>query len=308
MVTAAFMAEGHDCVLDCASGGELPAALDRAVADAPDILVAGGGDGTVRSAAAAVLGKPIALAPIPLGTLNRFARDLRIPLNPPAAARALAGGTRGLTDVAEVNGRIFLCNSMLGLPPEMSVQRGALRGKGVGARIAGYLRLIRTLISSRHKITVSIDDGQTRRRVRALSIVVSNNLYAEEVSPLVLRSSLSDGVLGLYISRHRSGAGMAFAFVRAMLGLWKRDPSLEFAKARRLTLIPHGDRVRVANDGEVVVLSSPLNYRIRPKVLMVLRPRESPAEIVAPLNDPETAGFPREAQSAGRDPVASPSA
>lgn len=296
----AFRARGHDCAIDCVTPEGVAAALKRIVAETPGILVAGGGDGTIRSAAVAVLGKPIALAPIPLGTMNRFARDLRIPLDPVAAAEALANGEFGMADVAEVNGQIFLCNSMLGLPPEFSMQRGALRGKDLLERVRGYFKLVKEFVSSTHKITVSLDDGRSQRSVRALSIIVSNNLYGEDVSPMVLRSSLSDGVLGIYISRHQSGAGMAMAFLRAMLGRWKSDPSLEFTKARRLTLGTHGRRVQVSNDGEVDMMSSPLEYRIRPQALTVLRPSGEKSHIVKPATS-ETSGA--EASRKDRDGV-----
>ena len=117
---AAFLAAGHEIAIDVVEPEDMEAALDKAVASAPDILVAGGGDGTIRSAASRLLGSGIALGILPLGTVNRLAHDLHIPAEPRAASHALASGGYREIDVAEVNGEIFLCNSMLGLPSEVS--------------------------------------------------------------------------------------------------------------------------------------------------------------------------------------------
>ena len=87
---ATFRAAGHEIAIDVVEPEDIEAALDKAVAAAPDILVAGGGDGTIRSAASRLLGSGIALGIIPLGTVNRLAHDLRIPAEPRAASQALA--------------------------------------------------------------------------------------------------------------------------------------------------------------------------------------------------------------------------
>jgi diacylglycerol kinase family enzyme len=235
-----------------------------------------GGDGTIRSAARALLGSRVALGILPLGTLNRLAHDLAIPFEPAAAAAALATGVRTAIDVAEVNGEIFLCNSMLGLPPRFARHRQFLRGKAFAARAAGYWRVLREFLASRHRITVELEDEHSIRRVRALSLVVSNNVYGAEPSTRLLRESLSQGKLGIYVSLHESGRHMAMAVVRAMMGRWKSDPDLEFGKARRLKIhAPHRKRIRVSNDGEVTKLVTPLSYMIRPQALVVIEP--SPA-------------------------------
>ena len=181
---------------------------------------------------------------------------------------------RTAIDVAEVNGEIFLCNSMLGLPPRFARHRQVLRGKAFAARAAGYWRVLREFLASRRRITVELEDEHRIRRVRALSVVVSNNVYGAEPSTKLLRESLSQGKLGIYVSLHESGRHMAMAMVRAMMGRWKSDPDLEFGASRRLTIhAPHRKRIRVSNDGEVSRLATPLQYAIRPQALVVIEPK-----------------------------------
>ncbi len=80
----------------------------------------------------------MALGILPLGTLNRLARDLDLPLDIDQAIKGLVTTEPHKIDVGEVNGRIFLCNSFIGLPPMVTARRQSLRGK-VACRAAGRL-------------------------------------------------------------------------------------------------------------------------------------------------------------------------
>jgi len=60
---------------------------------------------------------------LPLGTLNHFSRDLRIPLKIEEAAALIGSGSVREVDVAEVNGRTFINNSAIGLYPLMVIDR-----------------------------------------------------------------------------------------------------------------------------------------------------------------------------------------
>src|SRR5262245_61278994 len=79
------------------------------------MLLVGGGDGTVSTAAALFTGEKIALGILPLGTMNLFARALGIPLKLGQAVEAVIAGTKQKIDVGEVNGRIFVHHVTLGL-------------------------------------------------------------------------------------------------------------------------------------------------------------------------------------------------
>jgi diacylglycerol kinase family enzyme len=270
---AAFEEAGHEIEVHVVEPEDIETALDKAVAAAPDILVAGGGDGTIRCAASRLLGSEIALGVLPLGTVNRLARDLGIPLEPRAAIHALSSGACREIDVAEVNGEIFLCNSMLGLPSEISQERQKLRGQPFWPRVAGYFRLLRTILASRRHLELSIDgDEKMSRRVRVLSIAVSNNVYSREPSLIFTREALDQGRLGVYIAKPRSGLGMLWVLARAALGFWTGDDRLDSLSARKVVIKTRKKRLRLSNDGEVETLKTPLYYQIHPKALKVFAP------------------------------------
>ncbi len=107
-------------------GSDLTAMAKEAVESGSSIVAAGGGDGTISAVAAALVGTDTALGVLPLGTLNHFAKDLGIPLKLEDAVRALLTGETIAVDVAEINGKVFLNNSSLGLyPPHRPAARGA---------------------------------------------------------------------------------------------------------------------------------------------------------------------------------------
>jgi len=268
-------AGGNEVEVELVEPGEIDAATDRALAGNIDVLVMGGGDGTIRAAAAKLVGKEIALGIIPLGTLNRLARDLKIPFDPEEAAAVIAEGERVAIDVAEVNGRIFLCTSLLGLPIRVAEQRQALRGSGFGERIRGYTALLRNVLSNRRRFAVEVDDGNIARSVRAISIAVSNNPLAETPGMALTRPRIDSGRLALYLSKHRSGGAMGLAVIQRMFGKSGSDPEIEERRAKRIVLRSRRAHVQVSNDGEIEEMNTPLHYSITPRALRIMAPKSA---------------------------------
>ena len=134
-LTRKFRANGMDVDVTLAKTGiQTIETAQRAQAQGATIIVAGGGDGTINAVASVVAGTRIALGVLPLGTLNHFAKDLHIPLNLDEAIRTIANGRPLHVDVGEINDKIFLNNSSLGLYPDIvrereNLQRRLGRGK-----------------------------------------------------------------------------------------------------------------------------------------------------------------------------------
>jgi diacylglycerol kinase family enzyme len=266
-------AGGHTVTVDLLEPEGLEAAMDEALGTEIDVLAVGGGDGTIKAAAAKLVGSRIALGIIPLGTLNRLARDLNIPFDPAEAASVIAAGQPRAIDVADVNGRIFLCSSLLGLPLRVAEQRQALRGAGLIERLSGYTALLKNFLANRRRFTVEIDDGRRAKRARAMSIAVSNNPFAREASPTLTRTCLDGGKLALYLSEHPSGGAMSWAIVKRLFGKWDDDdPHVEEVCAEHIVLRSERQHVRVSNDGEIEELSTPLTYSINPRALQIIAP------------------------------------
>ena len=113
-------------------GSEITKLVKSAVRNGSFAVAAGGGDGTVSAVASGLIDSECALGVLPVGTFNHFAKDLRIPLDVERAAQTIATGEIRRVDVGEVNGRIFVNNSSLGLYPSMvhGREQGQRLGRG----------------------------------------------------------------------------------------------------------------------------------------------------------------------------------
>lgn len=239
------------------------------------IIVAAGGDGTVSAVASALVGTPAALGVLPLGTLNHFAKDAGIPLDLDAAVETIIKGATRLVDVGEVNGRIFLNNSSIGLYPAIVQARSAHQRRGVSKWVAFVRALFRVMRRIRHLHASLHADGKYDASDRTPFIFVGNNPY--ETTGLVIgaRRRLDTGKLWVC---HAPGAGRAALIGMAIGALFGRRGSgeLKVLEAEELWVQTRRKRrVKVANDGEVVTLAAPLHYRIRQKALRVIVPAET---------------------------------
>ncbi len=267
-----YAAAGHQLTLDIIEPKEISDRLDEAVKKNYDALLIGGGDGSINAAASRLMGSKTALGILPLGTMNRLARELELSLGLDQVAGELAHSEAVQIDVAEVNGNIFLCNSFIGLPPLITERRQSLRGLGFFERMAGYIRLPLDISRNMRRLALFIDDQKKPRVIRALTVVVSNNAYAEEANFLPKRRALDEGALGLYISRHYTFLQTVWLLIRASVGLWHGDPRFERHELHKLTINSRHSHLRVSNDGELMKLKTPLHYAIRPKALTILMP------------------------------------
>lgn len=266
---ADFQALPPECIRDRA--GELVKAGDL------DVLVIAGGDGTVGSIAGLLAGTDIAMGVLPFGTLNHFARDAGIPADVEGAVGAIAAGHVRHVDIAEVNGRVFVNNSSVGLYPLMVRDRERQqehlgRGKWPAmARAAG--RAIWRLSKWRLRINV---DGETAQ-VETPILFVGNNRYETGLFGLGTRASLDEGQLFLCAIKARTRTGLAKAMLRALLGRLDEARDFVVISGREARVDSPRGRLHVAADGEAMVLETPLRYCIRPKALKLIAPLASDA-------------------------------
>src|SRR4051794_31216008 len=98
-ITAAFADAGLRVRTVAVAPDSLENTLRDVLASRPDAVFAGGGDGTIATAAAHLVGTSIPLGILPLGTLNHFAKDLRLPDDWRDAIPVLARGNVRAVDV-----------------------------------------------------------------------------------------------------------------------------------------------------------------------------------------------------------------
>jgi diacylglycerol kinase family enzyme len=256
-----------------------PAEIDRHCTEAAeaagvDALVAAGGDGTISTAAAAVAGTEMKLGVLPLGTLNHFAKDAGIPLDLEEAVAAIAGGHTRQVDVAEVNGRVFINNSAVGLYPELvksreAQQRRLGRGKKMAMLVAGIRAFWRF---SRRRLTIRVA-GHEGSIVTPL-LFVGNNHYKMSLMGLGQRDAIDRGELCLYAPLADNPFHFLSASVRAVLGREDRQGDFVALDVREVEIGSPRRALVVATDGEAQTLETPLRYKVRPGTLKLIVPQE----------------------------------
>ncbi|RKK04024.1 diacylglycerol kinase [Pseudoroseomonas wenyumeiae] len=255
------------------AGPDLEARLEAALALRPEVVVVGGGDGSIRTAAARLAGGPVALAILPLGTLNLLARDMGVPLEPGEAAAALGQATLRQIDIGLVNGEVFLCQSVIGLPNRVGLHRERVRGRdGLAARWRVALGFLRALWRHPPMRLGLRPDGQPMRRVWTGAVSVVNNAYDEAPGHFFHRPRLDAGVLTWLVARDFDLWWAAKLIASMALGRWRGGAGLIAGEAASLDIFSRRSHLRVMNDGEAMLLRTPLRYSIRPRALRVLAP------------------------------------
>jgi len=272
-----FSAAGREARITVASGGgELQAAARRAAEEGCDTLVAGGGDGTVNTVATVALERQIPLGILPLGTLNHFAKDLGIPLELDEAAKVILEGVVCKVDVGEVNGRIFLNNSSLGVYPAVVRLRERYQATGWGKWVAALWASLTVLRRNPFMgVRITVDDQAIVRRTSF--VFVGNNEYRMVGLNAGARDSLAKGRLALYVMNAERRLGllqMAWQVLRKGADDVKE---LDLLTVEETSVETRRRRLQVALDGEVVPLEAPLDYRIRPAALRVRVPPSTSA-------------------------------
>lgn len=271
-IGAALAAAGVSARVDLVGGRAIAECAREAVDDRADLLIVGGGDGSVSAAAAVLAGTKVKLGILPLGTLNHFARDLGIPAGLAKAAELLASGSARKVDVAQVNGRTFINNSAIGLYPLMVIDRDLQRKHlGRGKRLAMLVASARTLARFEHRrLTLTVNEEQAR--IDTPLLFVGNNDYRLDLGSPGRRASLEDGVLSVFVMRKKTRRGLIAASIRALFNRTRRDDMVKLEGVERLRVGSRRSRLAVALDGEVVRLEPPLDYTVRKRALNVIAP------------------------------------
>lgn len=259
-------------VLD--AGTKVDELVKRALRDGAEIVVAGGGDGTISAVAAALAGSDVPLGVLPLGTLNHFAKDLEIPLALGEAMANIFEGAPLRVDVGEVNGRVFINNSGIGLYPQIVQSREAIQKHGYPKWLALARAAIRKLRAySMVRVSLTTRDGRKLDRFTPF-LFIGNNRF--EISGLRAgtRKRLDAGHLWVCLAPEAGRLELAALATLALFGRLRERDLVAF-EAMEVEVATRRKRQHVSLDGEVCLLETPLEYRARPRALLVIVPRNA---------------------------------
>ena len=262
-------------ILLASSGAEIPELARRAVKENSPIIVAGGGDGTVNAVANEIMGTSIKLGVLPRGTLNHFAKDLQIPQDLEGAARNLITGRAIPVDVGEVNGRIFLNNSSLGIYPRIVRHCEEQQKKKGGNRWVAFVQASFSVL--RHysllRVRLLLDGKELLRRTPL--VFIGNNRYEMEGLNIGKRRTLDAGELCLFVANRSSRVELVRLAFRALFGRLHAASDFDALITKQFSIETRRPRTSVSTDGEVNQMNTPLNYLTHPGALRVIVPVKS---------------------------------
>ncbi|HEX8912730.1 MAG TPA: diacylglycerol kinase family protein [Humisphaera sp.] len=300
-IAAGLRAHGIDADVRFIDPRKIPQEIASGRSGGCTAVLVGGGDGTVNAVANAVAGdgtcEPLPLAVLPLGTHNHFSQELGIPDDLEAAVSlvgaALAGGdgVRPL-DVAEVNGRVFLNFSGVGLHPHVverreaehaSLKRFALLRTVLHKftkPLAFALAFVRSLGDLPVLRVVLTANGRRLPRVTPC-VVVGTNLLQIERFGLADVSAPQRDVLNVYVAKASRLSGILRLILAAATRQLRRLREFEAIATTELTIHYRRPTLKATLDGEVVRLRTPLRYKVRKGGLLVVAPATGGAAAAA---------------------------
>jgi YegS/Rv2252/BmrU family lipid kinase len=272
----AFQAAGIDARITLAkTGSEVLASAQRAARGDAEVIVAAGGDGTVSSVAAAVIGTPKSFGVLPFGTMNHFAKDLGIPLDLEEAVETILAGNKTNVDVGEVNSHIFINNSSLGLYPNIVREREKQQRLGWG-KWPAYIWAAVSVLRRYPFLNVRVGVEGAELKSHTPFVFIGNNEYEMETLNIGSRKCLDKGELSLYITNRTGRLGLIRLALRALFGGLRQEKDFIAMCTKEIRIETKHKNVRVALDGEVTRLAPPLHYRARQGALRVLTPVDLP--------------------------------
>jgi diacylglycerol kinase family enzyme len=240
------------------------------------VVVVAGGDGTINAVANAVYGSGCPFAVLPQGTFNYFGRTHGIPQDTRAAVEALLTARVQPVQVGLVNDRLFLVNASLGLYPKLLEDREAYKQQYGRSRLVALWSGLMTVLRPHRHMRITLERQGRASSMRTLTLFVGNNRLQMEQTGIPLAEALEEGQLAAVALRPVGRLAILWLLVRGALGrLGDAENVISFG-FRRLTVKPsrlyRTRRVKVATDGEIAWFTAPIEFRVAPEPLYLLKP------------------------------------
>ena len=240
----------------------------RRTANSVDLVVLGGGDGTLSSAAPALMETGLPLGILPLGTANDLARTLGIPPDLAGAAQVIVEARLRRIDLGEVNGKPFFNVASMGLSVGMTRELT----HDVKQRWGKFGYAVATFRALWHMrpFSAAIISGAGVHKVRTLQISVGNGRYYGGGMAVEEGAEIDDGRLNLYsmeFSRLWMLALVYPAFRKGRHGMWKEVRTLRCSEVEIRT----GRPKKINTDGEIST-ETPAQFRVLRQAVSVFAP------------------------------------
>lgn len=268
----AFAQRGVEARVRCIDCERFAEQVREAAAGPADVIVIGGGDGTLNTAASVLAHTGRTMAVLPLGTFNHFAKDLDIPLDLEGAVEAIVAGVAAPLDIAEVNGRIFINHSAIGLYARILRRRERQRHEQGRNKWSAMALAMLAEFYDYGTLGLTIRLGSAAVRRRTPFVFIGNNRYILESYGLKHEEVEPRSKLWIYIAKDAGRLGMIKAGIDAFLGRGEARDAFDALVLDHAVIEARRPSLLVELDGEIARLQTPLAYRLLPGALNVVQP------------------------------------
>jgi diacylglycerol kinase family enzyme len=260
-------------------GSDLSRIADEVVALARScdgVVVAAGGDGSINAVAQATLGSGCVFGVLPLGTFNYFSRAHGISSQLEEACDILLGERAYEVQVGLVNGHVFLVNASVGLYPQLLEEGEQAKQRYGRSRLIQLGAALRTVLTWYRQLRLDIDSKQGSQTFVTPTLFIGNNRLQLERVGIVEAAHHDERRLTAVAVKTSGGLAMLGLIVRALLGRLGDAEEVTSFDFKRITVRSRfrQRRFKVATDGEIRSLRTPLTFRVAPDPLPLLRPAE----------------------------------
>lgn len=266
-----FRGAGHDIEIAVVEGSEMSDTLEKtARRDDLDAMIAGGGDGTISSAAGVAWKNGIPLGVVPAGTMNLFARALRLPLDIWKVLDVLAAGRVVDGDIGSADGRAFVHQFSMGLHARMVRYRESYTFASRLGKIRASTRAAVGVMLNPPEFDIEFEVDGVREKREVSAISVSNNHFGPNA--LMYADDVTGGHLGFYTAPPLKPSGVAKLTFDILRGKFRESPlitemsvtsvDLHFPRARH--------KINCVIDGELLPIGRDVALRVHPGELKLL--------------------------------------
>jgi YegS/Rv2252/BmrU family lipid kinase len=251
----------------------------EAAAARTDVVLVAGGDGTLNEAVQGLAGTQTALAYLPYGTVNIWARELNIPMDPAAAAQATVDGRVEEIDLGRANDRYFLLMAGVGFDAEVVRRAQGVEQYKQRFGVLPYVAVGLSAVPVYRARDIELRYDGIIRRVQALMLVVGNTrLYAGRFR-LTPNAVANDGWLDLCIVKGKGPIAMMRQSFPVLLSGSIARSDVELLRVQHLTVSADQPQP-IQVDGELAG-TTPVTFSVAPRVLRVVTPRGFSSSLIA---------------------------
>ncbi|HHT0593057.1 TPA: diacylglycerol/lipid kinase family protein [Legionella anisa] len=243
----------------------LPATIKKCI-EKHKIILVGGGDGTIRTAAHYCAYTSVILGVIPLGTLNHFAKELDLPSDVKEIVVSLKKFHTIKIDLAAVNDIIFINNSSIGFYPKFADKRDQYTKS-----YNKWLSYIPGFIKSFKKhpaFTLTVKSKSLDLSLHTSFLMVSNNVYSYQFPATIKRENFQKALLGLYY--FKEGKIQLFKIIQSIF--YNKNLFEKFQSKHRIEIHFNNEKeIKISVDGDTIKTKTPLHYRTLSRSLTLLK-------------------------------------